>query len=84
MQAASGTAELLVNTIAFALSDRSRLTCAMQYVFLLTSNDSLPLHAQDGDLSLKLAVVGTGNCRGVVSPEKANLHCCVLKALILP
>lgn len=62
----------LVNVITFALSDCSRLTCAMQYVFLLPSNDSLPLHAQDCDLSLKLAVVGTGNCRGVVSPEKAK------------
>lgn len=69
----------LVNTIAFALHDCFRLMCATQYVFLLTSDDSLQLRAQD--LSLKLA--GTLGIAGKLHPlTKPNLLCYVLKALI--
>lgn len=56
--------------------------CAMQYVFLLASDDSVRLHAQDGDLSLKLA--GALGIAGELCPlTKPNLLCCLLKALIL-
>lgn len=68
--------------IAFALSDCFRLLCAMQYVFLLALDDSLPSHAQDGDQSLKLA--GALGIAGDPCPlTEPNLLCCVLRALIL-
>lgn len=55
---------------------------AMQYVFLLASDDSLPSHAQDGDLSLKLA--GALGIAGESCPlTKPDLLCGVLRALIL-
>jgi len=56
--------------------------CAMQYVSLLTSDGSLPLCAQDGDLSLKLAEA-LGIAGQSCPLTKPNLLCCVLKVLIL-